>query len=74
MGKSYLQALFFYATMEHDHIDRPPLGDLAGTFASLMLSTVENNITLEQGRTETEGRGSSLFRCSQCRFPGIETV
>jgi hypothetical protein len=37
------------ATMEHDNIDRPPMGDLAGTFASLMMSTVENGIiwTLE---------------------------
>ena len=32
------------ATMEHDNIDRPPLGDLPGTFASIMLSTVENGI------------------------------
>ncbi len=37
------------ATMEHDNIDRPPLGDLADLFASMMLSTVENKViwTLE---------------------------
>jgi hypothetical protein len=37
------------ATMEHDNIDRPPLGDLSDMFTSLMLSTVENRViwTLE---------------------------
>ncbi len=37
------------ATMEHDHTDRPPIGDLPDVFASLMLSTTENKIiwTLE---------------------------
>jgi len=32
------------ATMEHDHIDRPPLGDLADLFTSLMLSSMENKV------------------------------
>jgi len=37
------------ATMEHANIDRPPLGDIADMFTSLMLSTVENKViwTLE---------------------------
>ena len=37
------------ATMVHDHIDRPPLGDLPALFTSLMLSTSENKViwTLE---------------------------
>ena len=37
------------ATMEHDNIYRPPLGDASDLFTSLMLSTVENKIiwTLE---------------------------
>ena len=32
------------ATMEHDHIDRPPLGDLADIYTSLLTSTSENKI------------------------------
>ena len=37
------------ATMEHDNIDRPPMGDLPDLFASLMISTRDNKIiwTLE---------------------------
>ena len=37
------------ANMEHNHIDRPPLGDLPDLFTSLMLSTTENKViwTLE---------------------------
>ena len=37
------------ATMEHDNIDRTPLGDIADLFTSLMMSTVENKViwTLE---------------------------
>jgi len=30
------------ATMKHDHIDRPPLGDLADLYASLMVDTPQN--------------------------------
>jgi len=37
------------AVMEHDNIDRPPLGDLPDLFSSLLISTMENKIiwTLE---------------------------
>jgi len=47
------------ATMEHGHIDRPPLGDLADLYASLMVSTHENKVRwhLEHHR---DGRGYIL--------------
>ena len=47
------------ATMEHDNIDRPPLGDIPGLFASLMVSTAENKIiwTLEH---KFNGKGYRL--------------
>lgn len=32
------------AIMEYDHIDRPPLGDIADMFTSLFLSTPENKV------------------------------
>ena len=32
------------ATMEHDHMDRPPLGDLPAIFTSLILSSLENKV------------------------------
>ena len=37
------------ALMEHDNIDRPPMGDLPDLFSSIMVSTMENKIiwTLE---------------------------
>jgi len=37
------------AVMEHDNIDRPPVGDLPDLFSSIMISTMENKIiwTLE---------------------------
>lgn len=37
------------ASMKHDHIDRPPLGDLPDLFTSLMMSTLEHKVlwTLE---------------------------
>ena len=45
----YRRGTTIIATMEHDHTDRPPIGDLPDVFTSLMLSTPENNIiwTLE---------------------------
>ena len=38
------QGTIIIASMKHDNIDRPPLGDLADIFTSLFLSTVENKI------------------------------
>jgi hypothetical protein len=35
------------ATMEHDNIDRPPLGNLADLFTSLLLSSLENKVIWE---------------------------
>ena len=32
------------AIMEHDNIDRPPLGDLPDMLSSIMLSTIENKV------------------------------
>ncbi|MEW5936260.1 MAG: ATP-binding protein [Candidatus Thermoplasmatota archaeon] len=47
------------AAMEHDHVDRPPLGDLPDLFASLILSTQDNKVlwTLEH---VVNGRGYCL--------------
>jgi hypothetical protein len=47
------------ATMEHDNIDRTPLGDVADLFTSLMMSTIENKViwTLEH---VVDGRGYIL--------------
>ena len=45
----YRHGTTIIATMEHNNIDRPPLGDLADMFSSLLLSTADNKIiwTLE---------------------------
>ena len=32
------------ATMEHDHIDRPPIGDFADMLTSLLMSSTENKV------------------------------
>jgi hypothetical protein len=46
------------ATMLHDHIDRPPTGDIPDLFASLMMSTAENKVmwTLEHNYEGREYR------------------
>jgi len=53
-GKLKIESKYRYGTtitavMEHDNIDRPPLGDLPDLFSSLLISTMENKIiwTLE---------------------------
>jgi len=53
-GKLEIESKYRYGTtitavMEHDNIDRPPLGDLPDLYSSLMISTIENKIiwTLE---------------------------
>ncbi len=45
----YRHGTTIIATMAHDNIDRPPLGDIMDLFTSLLLSTVENKVifTLE---------------------------
>lgn len=49
IDSEYRHGTTIIATMEHDNIDRPPLGDLADMLASLLLSTADNKIiwTLE---------------------------
>jgi len=47
------------ACMEHDCIDRPPLGDLSDLFTSLLLSTMENNVIWHLEH-EFDERGYSL--------------
>ena len=53
-GKLVIESRYRYGTtitavMEHDNIDRPPMGDLPDLFSSIMISTMENKIiwTLE---------------------------
>jgi len=53
-GKLIIESKYRYGTtitalMEHDNIDRTPIGDLPDLFSSLMVSTMENKIiwTLE---------------------------
>ena len=47
------------ATMGHAHIDRPPLGDLADLYASLMVSSHENKV-LWQLEHHRDGEGYVL--------------
>lgn len=44
IDSEYRHGTTIVATMEHTNIDRPPLGDLADMFTSLLLSTVENRV------------------------------
>ncbi|MCK4757679.1 MAG: ATP-binding protein [Thermoplasmata archaeon] len=46
------------AAMEHDHTDRPPLGDLPAIFTSLLLSSLENKVkwVLEHGFNDKKYR------------------
>ena len=48
-GTLSVESKFRYGTkitamMEHDNIDRPPLGDLPDMFSSLMISSTENKV------------------------------
>jgi len=58
IDSKYRYGTTLIATMEHDNIDRPPLGDLADMFTSLMLSSVDNDIiwTLEHSFDEKRYR------------------
>jgi len=44
IDSTYRHGTTVTAVLEHDHIDRPPLGDLADLYASLMVSNHENKI------------------------------
>ncbi len=44
IDSKYRYGTTIIATMEHDNIDRPPLGNLADLYTSLMLSSLENNV------------------------------
>jgi hypothetical protein len=58
IDSEYRRGTTLVATMEHDNIDRPPLGDLADVYASLMMSTVENGIIwILEHKVDGEGYG-----------------
>ncbi|MCK5038946.1 MAG: ATP-binding protein [Thermoplasmata archaeon] len=41
---NYRHGTKLITTMEHDNLDRPPLGDLPAIFTSLILSSLENKV------------------------------
>ncbi len=47
IDSEYRHGTTITATMQHDNIDRPPLGNLPDLFTSLLLSSLENDVIWE---------------------------